>query len=248
MKKVALITGASSGFGAEFAKMLDSEGYEVIIAARREERLKNLAKELKNVHILKLDVRNKDEVFRAFDELKNNFGKIDILINNAGLALGSYEFQNTKLEDLETVLQTNVMGVLYVTKAAIPLLMNSKNAYIINLGSTAGAWPYPGSHVYGASKAFVRQFSYNLRNDLQGTNIKVTTIAPGLCKTEFSEVRYKGDKAKAKAVYEGTKYLSSQDLAKVVKDIINLPEHVNINYLELTPVTQTWAGLANEKI
>lgn len=246
MNKIAFITGASSGFGASIAKKLDNDGYSVIICARRKERLNALASTLKNPHlILELDVRDKDAVFSAVSSLKNEWQKIDILVNNAGLALGQEKTSDASLQDFETMIDTNIKGLVYVTKALLPLMQ--KGGIIFNLGSVAGKWPYPGGHVYGASKAFVEQFSYNLRNDLAGRGVRVSVIAPGIAKTEFSDVRFKGDKARAQAVYSGTKYLSADDIAQVISDIARLPAHVNINYLELMPVTQSWAGFSFER-
>ena len=145
------------------------------------------------------------------------------------------------------MIDTNVKGIIYSTKAVLPLLYKQEKGYIFNLGSTAGSWPYPGSNVYGATKAFVKQFSLNLRNDLVGTNIRVTNIEPGLCKTEFSEVRFKGDKAKADSIYEHTNFITSEDIATILLNCLNMPGSVNINRVEVMANTQTWAGLAIEK-
>lgn len=244
--KIALVTGASSGFGLSLAKMLDNAGYSVILTARRVERLKALQSELKNESLaLSFDVRDKNAVFDAAKNLDKKWQNIEILVNNAGLALGQEAFENSDLNDLETMIDTNIKGLIYTTKAFLPFM--KKGGIIFNLGSVAGAWPYAGGHVYGGTKAFVRQFGYALRNDLRGQNIRVTTIAPGIAKTEFSEVRFKGDKAKADAVYNGTEYLSAKDVAKVICDVASLPSHVNINYLEVMPVTQSWAGFHSER-
>jgi len=170
-----------------------------------------------------------------------------VLVNNAGLALGLEGVAQTSIEDFETMVDTNIKGFLYSTKAVLPLMIARKSGYIFNLGSTAGAWPYPGSHVYGASKAFVKQFSRNLRNDIRGTGIRVTEIAPGICKTEFSEVRFGGDKAKADAVYEGVEYITAEDIAQIVLNCLNMPHRVNINVVEAMATQQTWAGLFIEK-
>lgn len=244
--KIALVTGASSGFGLSLAKMLDNAGYSVILTARRVERLKALQSELKNESlVLSFDVRDKNAVFDAAKNLDKKWQNIEILVNNAGLALGQEAFENSDLNDLETMIDTNIKGLIYTTKAFLPFM--KKGGIIFNLGSVAGAWPYAGGHVYGGTKAFVRQFGYALRNDLRGQNIRVTTIAPGIAKTEFSEVRFKGDKAKADAVYNGTEYLNADDVAKVICDVSALPSHVNINYLEVMPTTQSWAGFHFER-
>ena len=248
MKGTAFITGATSGFGEAIARRLSKEGYKIIALGRRKERLEKLALELGNTHIVACDIRDRESVFNAVKNLPENFKDIEILVNNAGLALGVEGITDVSLDDLETVIDTNVKGLLYSTKAVLPIMVERKSGYIFNLGSTAGAWPYPGSHVYGASKAFVKQFSRNLRNDLKGTGIRVTEIAPGICKTEFSEVRFKGDKAKADAVYENTGYITAEDIAAIVVNCINTPKNVNINIVELMATTQTWAGLYTEKI
>ena len=246
--KTALITGASSGFGNSCALALAKKGFKVIAIARREERLKKIKDEFKDsVYTIKLDIRNEKEVFEKIQNLPDEFKSIDVLINNAGLALGQDEFDKLSLEDINTMVDTNIKGFLYIARAVIPILRKQKNAYIFNLGSVAGNNPYFGGNVYCGTKAFVGQFSLALRNDLRGTNIKVTNIAPGLCKSEFSEVRFKGDKKKADALYENTKFISSDDIAKVILSIMDLPEHININNIELMPVTQTWNGFFIEK-
>ncbi|MGH2268053.1 SDR family NAD(P)-dependent oxidoreductase [Campylobacter taeniopygiae] len=246
--KTALVTGASAGFGQACVKALIKEGFKVVAIARREKKLELLKQEFQEkIHTIALDVREKEKVFSKIQNLPKEFQEIDILINNAGLALGQDKFDNLSLEDIETMVDTNVKGFLYIARAVIPILRKQKNAYIFNLGSVAATNPYFGGNVYCGTKAFVGQFSKALRNDLRGSNIKVTNIAPGLCKTEFSEVRFKGDKEKADKVYENTKFISAEDIAKVILSIINLPEHININEIELMPITQTWNGFHIEK-
>ena len=247
MKKTAFVTGATSGFGEAIARRLSKEGYKIVALARREDRLKKLASELGNTHIIVADIRDKKAVFDAVDSLPDKFKDIEVLVNNAGLALGQEKTIDVKVEDFETMIDTNVKGLIYSTKAVLPLLYKQEKGYIFNLGSTAGSWPYPGSNVYGATKAFVKQFSLNLRNDLVGTNIRVTNIEPGLCKTEFSEVRFKGDKAKADSIYEHTNFITAEDIATILLNCLNMPESVNINRVEVMANTQTWAGLAIEK-
>ncbi|RUT51338.1 SDR family NAD(P)-dependent oxidoreductase [Campylobacter fetus] len=247
MKNTAFITGATSGFGEAVARVLASEGYKLILLARRLDRLENLKKELKNVHIINADIRDKNAIFKAIDELPEQFRDIEILVNNAGLALGQERVLEANLDDFETMIDTNIKGLLYVTKAVLPIMNRRKSGYIFNLGSVAGAWPYPGANVYGATKAFVKQFSLNLRNDVKGSNIRVTEIAPGIAKTEFSVVRFKGDEDKSDSIYNSTQYLKAEDIAKIVLDCINLPRHVNINTLEVMPTTQSWAGFFFEK-
>ena len=247
MKKTAFVTGATSGFGEAIARRLSQEGYKIVALARREDRLKKLASELGDTHIIVADIRDKKAVFDAVDSLPYKFKDIEVLVNNAGLALGQEKTIDAKVEDFETMIDTNVKGLIYSTKAVLPLLYKQEKGYIFNLGSTAGSWPYPGSNVYGATKAFVKQFSLNLRNDLVGTNIRVTNIEPGLCKTEFSEVRFKGDKAKADSIYEHTNFITAEDIATILLNCLNMPGSVNINRVEVMANTQTWAGLAIEK-
>ena len=247
MKKTAFVTGATSGFGEAIARRLSQEGYKIVALARREDRLKKLASELGDTHIIVADIRDKEAVFKAVESLPDKFKNIEVLVNNAGLALGQEKTIDAKVEDFETMIDTNVKGLIYSTKAVLPLLYKQEKGYIFNLGSTAGSWPYPGSNVYGATKAFVKQFSLNLRNDLVGTNIRVTNIEPGLCKTEFSEVRFKGDKAKADSIYEHTNFITAEDIATILLNCLNMPGSVNINRVEVMANTQTWAGLAIEK-
>ena len=247
MKKTAFITGATSGFGEAIARRLSKEGYKIVALARREDRLKKLATELSDTHIIVADIRDKEAVFKAVDSLPENFKDIEVLVNNAGMALGLEKTIDAKVEDFEAMIDTNVKGLIYSTKAVLPLLYKQEKGYIFNLGSTAGSWPYPGSNVYGATKAFVKQFSLNLRNDLVGTNIRVTNIEPGLCKTEFSEVRFRGDKVKADSLYENTNFITSEDIATILVNCLNMPGSVNINRVEVMANTQTWAGLAIEK-
>ncbi|QWU79907.1 SDR family NAD(P)-dependent oxidoreductase [Campylobacter novaezeelandiae] len=246
--KTALITGASSGFGRASVEALINEGFKVIAIARREERLKLLKEKFKDkLHIIALDVRDKEKINSELKNLPKEFSDISLLINNAGLALNQDEFDSLSLEDIDTMVDTNIKGFLYIARVIIPILRKQKNAYIFNIGSVAATNPYFGGNVYCGTKAFVRQFSLALRNDLRSSNIKVTNIAPGLCKTEFSEVRFKGDKEKAEQIYKNTKFISADDIAKVIISIINLPEHININEIELMPVTQTWNGFHIEK-
>ncbi|KAA6230331.1 SDR family NAD(P)-dependent oxidoreductase [Campylobacter sp. LR291e] len=247
--KTAFITGASSGFGQACARVLAKNNYKIIALARRKEKLQELKEEFKDrVHILNIDVRDKDAIFNAVKNLPSEFMDIEILLNNAGLALGLSEFDKADIEDIETMIDTNVKGFLYVAKVLIPILRKQESAYIFNIGSVAARNPYFGGNVYCGTKAFVGQFSLALRNDLRDSNIKVTNIAPGLCKTEFSEVRFHGDKKKADAVYENTKYLSADDIAQVILALIKLPSHINVNEIELMPQTQTWAGFHIQKL
>ena len=247
MKGTAFITGATSGFGDAIARRLSLDGYKIIALGRRKERLEKLAGELGNTHIIAADIRDKKDVFDAVKNLPENFKDIEVLVNNAGLALGQEKTIDASIEDFETMVDTNIKGLLYSTKAVLPIITQRKSGYIFNLGSVAGHWPYPGGNVYGGTKAFVKQFSYNLRNDLLGTGIRVTEIAPGLCKTEFSEVRFKGDKAKADSIYANTQFITADDIATMVLNCLNLPKSVNVNLLEVMATTQTWAGFYFER-
>ncbi|MFC1811879.1 SDR family oxidoreductase [Thermodesulfobacteriota bacterium] len=247
MGGIVLITGASSGFGEACARRFAKEGWKLILAARRNERLKALQEELgkeTSVHIITLDVRDQDAVITELSNLPDNFSEIDVLVNNAGLALGLEPAHESDISDWDTMIDTNVKGLMYCTRAALPGMVARNQGHIINIGSIAGDWPYPGGNVYGASKAFVKQFSRNLRSDLYGTAIRVTNIEPGLAESEFSVVRFKGDTKKAAKVYDGTQPLTPVDIAEMIYWVASLPPHININRLEVMPVCQTWAPFA----
>lgn len=249
MKKTAFITGATSGFGEAIARAFAKENFNLIILGRRKDRLERLANELNDseVHIINVDVRDKEKIFKEIENLPQNFKNIEILVNNAGLALGCESVEKASLSDFETMIDTNIKGLVYITKAVLPIMSAKKSGYIFNIGSVAGTWPYPGGNVYGATKAFVKQFSLNLRNDIKGSNIRVTNIEPGLCKTEFSLVRFKGDVKKADAMYENTKYITAENIAQIIINCAKLPENVNINSLEVMATTQSWAGFFYER-
>jgi len=249
MVQTVLITGATSGFGREMVKMFAKDGNKVIATGRREEKLQELKNELAGCDILSvnLDVRNKDAVFKAIEDLPQEYKNIDVLVNNAGLALGLEKAPDAYLEDWETMIDTNIKGLLYVTKAVLPTMVARKKGYIFNLGSIAGNWPYEGGNVYGATKSFVQQFSFNLRTDLKGTNIRVSNIEPGMAKTEFSNIRFKGDEKKADSVYADTKPLLAEDIANLIFTLSKLPEHVNVTSLEVMATVQTHGGLVVEK-
>ena len=250
MSDVVLITGATSGFGRAAARRFAKAGWSLILAGRREERLKTLQEELSNVpvHAITLDVRDADAVKQAITELPEEFRRIKSLINNAGLALAPKPSQEVDLADWHTMIDTNVTGLVNVTHAVLPALIEAgKGASIVNLGSAAGQWPYPGGHVYGATKAFVQQFTYNLRCDLRGTGVRVTDIAPGLAETEFTLVRTGGDQAASDALYQGTTPLEPEDIAELIFYTASLPAHININRLEVMPTCQTWAPFAIER-
>jgi 3-hydroxy acid dehydrogenase / malonic semialdehyde reductase len=249
MAKTIFITGATSGFGKATVEMFAKDGAKIIALGRREERLEELKKECEgsDIYTIALDVRDKKAVFEAINNLPQEYKNIDILVNSAGLALGLEDAPKADLEDWEVMIDTNIKGLIYVTKAILPTMVARKTGYIFNLGSTAGSWPYEGANVYGSTKAFVQQFSFNLRNDLRGTNIRVSNIEPGLAQTEFSNVRFKGDDDKANSVYDGVKPLVANDIANLIFTLSKLPEHVNVNSLEVMPTAQSWGGLFVDK-
>lgn len=241
-----LVTGASAGFGASISRTLVKAGYQVIGAARRQDKLQHLSQELGAAFLpLEMDVTDTNSVDQALASIPEQWAQIDLLVNNAGLALGMEVAQEANFADWERMIHTNVLGLTYVTRKILPQMVQNNKGYIINLGSTAGSWPYKGGNVYGATKAFVRQFSLNLRTDLVGTRIRVTNVAPGLCgDTEFSNVRFRGDEDRAQAVYENISYLKPEDIANTVLWLYQTPAHVNVNHIEIMPVSQTFAGLS----
>lgn len=242
-RPVVLITGATSGFGLATARKFASQGYPLIITGRREERLQQLSDELTPqtpVYISPLDVRDADQVKAMVAELPEAFKNVAVLVNNAGLALGASPADEAKLEDWHTMIDTNVTGLVNVTHALLTTLKRQPIASIINLASVASNWAYPGSHVYGASKAFVQQFSRNLRSDFAGSNIRVTSLEPGLCESEFSLVRFNGDQEKYDAIYNNANAIQPQDIADIIFWIAEQPAHININSLEVMPTSQAW--------
>ena len=236
----ALVTGATAGFGAAITRRLVADGWRVIASGRRQDRLDALANELGDrVFPLRLDVTDTASVAALPDSLPGSWKAIDALVNNAGLALGLAPAQQSDVADWDRMVATNVTGLIHTTRALLPGMVARDRGHIVNLGSVAGEYPYPGGHVYGATKAFVRQFTMNLKADLVGTNVRVTDIEPGLCGgTEFSEVRFGGDKDKAAAVYQGTTPLTAVDVAEAIAWVMNLPKHVNINRIEMMPTCQ----------
>jgi 3-hydroxy acid dehydrogenase/malonic semialdehyde reductase len=237
---IVFITGASSGFGAEMARTFVRHGHQVVISARRQERLATLAAELGDCALpLTLDVTSKASIDDALAQLPQSWRQIDVLVNNAGLALGTRPAHEAPLSDWETMIATNCLGLVTMTRALLPAMVARGSGLVINIGSVAGHYPYPGGNVYGATKAFVEQFTLNLRADLVGTGVRATNIAPGLCGgTEFSNVRFKGDDAAAAKVYEGTEPLTAADIANTAFWIATLPPHININNIEMMPTCQ----------
>lgn len=246
MAKTILITGATSGFGRASAELFRSNGWQLIVTGRRKDRLQEMQATLgkENVHIAAFDVRDRQQVEDMVQAIPEKFRDIDILLNNAGLALGLGPAQEADLDQWETMVDTNIKGLLFMTRRILPMMVARGTGHVINLGSIAGSWPYPGGNTYGATKAFVQQFSRNMRTDLQGTGIRVTNIEPGLAESEFSIVRFGGDAAKAATVYEGTKPLTPLDIAEIIYWTASRPAHVNINCVEVMPVCQSWGNLS----
>jgi 3-hydroxy acid dehydrogenase/malonic semialdehyde reductase len=246
---LVLITGASSGFGEAMARKFVQTGHRVIAAARRMDKLQQLQAELGEPLLgVELDVTDKASIASMLANLPVEWRDIDVLVNNAGLALGVAAAQNANLDDWETMIDTNNKGLVRMTHALLPHFIDRKNGVILNIGSIAGSTAYPGGNVYGATKAFVDQFTLNLRADLIGTGVRASNIAPGLCGgTEFSNVRLKGDDVAAAKVYQGTQPLTAMDIAETAYWIATLPPHVNINYIEMMPMCQGFGSLAIQR-
>jgi 3-hydroxy acid dehydrogenase/malonic semialdehyde reductase len=245
-KKTIFITGATAGFGEAMARRFAAGGHRLILTGRRKDRLDKLKAELKTpVHTVVLDVRDNKAVTQAVSSLPAEFKAVDVLINNAGLAMGMGPAHTSEMSDWETMIDTNIKGLIYVTRAILPGMVERDKGHIVNLGSVAGTYPYPGGNVYGGTKAFVHQFSLNLRADLVGANVRVTSVEPGMAETEFSVVRFKGDAAKAKDTYKGMQPMTPDDIAQTIEFItVTLPDHVNINTIEMMPVMQAFSPFA----
>lgn len=244
-----LITGASAGFGKALAERLIAKGHRVIGCARRIDKLDELAESLGEAFLpVVMDVSDTASLPQIIADLPDAFSQIDVLVNNAGLALGTESAQNSDLNDWMQMVDTNIKGLMSLTHAVLPAMVARNSGYIINLGSIAGSWPYYGGNVYGATKAFVKQFSLNLRADLIGTQVRVTNLEPGnVAGTEFSNVRYHGDNDKAAKVYDGFKSMTGDDIGDILLWLIESPAHININRLEVMPVAQTYNGLTIAK-
>jgi len=243
MNKITLITGATAGIGRATAFKLAENKHNLIITGRREERLKTLKEELEknyevSVYYLPFDIRNKEEVNEAVDALPKDWQNIDILVNNAGLAVGLNHIQDGEIEDWERMIDTNIKGLLYITRKVAPLMVQKENGHIVNVGSIAGRQVYEYGNVYCATKHAVDALSKSMRIDMLKYNIKVTQIAPGMAETEFSLVRFKGDEEKAKNAYKGFKALAGEDVANVIAFAVNQPPHVTLNDIEITPTAQ----------
>lgn len=243
MKRIALITGATSGFGEATARLLAENGYKLIITGRRKERLESLKKELADkfnadIHALTFDVRSNEEVNKAIEGLPAEWKKIDVLVNNAGLAVGLEHIQDGNTDDWDRMIDTNVKGLLYMTRAVAPLMVEQGHGHIVNIGSTAGKDVYENGNVYCGTKFAVDAISKGTRIDLMKHNIKVTQICPGLAETEFSIVRFKGDTEKAKNPYKGIEAMTAEDIASIILYVISLPPHLCINDLVVSPTAQ----------
>lgn len=249
MKGTAFITGASSGIGRATALRLADSGYPLILLARRKEKLLALAENLSvPTHIIACDINDRVVLDQKLAERPSDFKNIDVLVNNAGLALGLETADKTRWQDWDTMIQTNCVSLVYLTRQLLPTMVARNAGHIINIGSIAGRYAYRGGNVYGATKAFVEQFSINLRTDLLGTLIRVTNLEPGMLgDTEFSNVRFQGDDQAADAVYAGCDPLAPEDVAESIRWVLSLPERVNINSMEIMPTCQAPGGLSVHK-
>ena len=243
MSKTVLITGATAGFGLSAARRFAAEGWKVIATGRRAERLEALKAELgiDVVHTCAFDIRDAAAIDAALANLPDAFAKVDLLINNAGLALGTGPAQEADLGQWQQMVDTNITGLMTITHRMLPRLIETKGA-IINISSVAANYPYRGGNAYGGTKAFVRQFSLGLRSDLHGTGVRVTSIEPGMAETEFTLVRTGGDQGASDSLYQGANPMTAEDIAETLYWVASLPAHLNINTLELMPVSQSFAG------
>ena len=240
--RIALVTGATSGFGLATAVAFARAGARVVAIGRRRDRLEALAAAHPGkLHAVALDLQDRAAIEPFVRDLPAGFSEIDVLVNNAGLALGLEPAQRASLDEWDTMIATNCRGLVTMTRAILPGMVARNRGHVVNVGSVAGTYPYPGGNVYGATKAFVRQFTLNLRADLLGTAVRATSIEPGMAETEFSLVRFQGDAARAGKVYDGVKPLSGADVAEAILWCVTLPAHVNVNAVELMPVQQAFS-------
>ncbi|HEY3519966.1 MAG TPA: SDR family NAD(P)-dependent oxidoreductase [Rhodanobacteraceae bacterium] len=242
--KTVLVTGASSGFGAAIASRFAENGWRVIACARRAERLQHLAGRFgsERVHTAAFDIRDEAAMRAALKAVPDEFGNVDLLVNNAGLALGTEAAQNCDLAQWRQMIDTNITALVTLTRLLLPQLIERRGA-IVNIGSISGTYPYKGGNVYGGTKAFVAQFSLGLRTDLHGSGVRVTNVEPGMAETEFTVVRTGGDQGASDMMYRGAHPITAEDIAQTVWWIANLPAHLNINRIEMMPVSQSAAGL-----
>lgn len=246
--KCVFVTGATGGFGEAFAQRFAETGAKLVLHGRSAEKLQKLCDSIDaDIHPIIFDLKDKEGTIKAIESIPTEFKDIDLLVNNAGGALGLDKAHEAKLEDWDDMIEMNAASLARITRLVLPQMVERKNGHIINIGSIAGNWAYPGGNVYGAVKAFVRHFSLNLRADLIGTNVRVTNVEPGIAETPFSMARFKGDKEKADAVYEGTTALTADDIAETVFWAATLPEHVNINTVEVMPTQQSFSPLHVER-
>jgi 3-hydroxy acid dehydrogenase/malonic semialdehyde reductase len=239
--ETAFVTGATSGFGDAIARRLVQNGARVVISGRRAERLQALGGDLgESCHAITLDVRDRKAVEKAVAGLPKEFANISVLVNNAGLSLGKTPTWEASVDDWDVMVDTNIKGLLYCTRAVLPGMVDRDHGHVINIASVAGNHPGPGGSVYGATKSFVTQFSMNMRADLIGRNVRVTSLSPGMAETEFDIVRTGGNAEAAQKFYSDFTPLASEDVAQVIVDILTLPQHVNVNTLEMMPVAQTF--------
>ena len=243
---IALVTGATAGFGQAISRALLQAGWRVIGTGRRADRLEALRAQWPEAFWpLAFDVADRAAAQGALASLPAAWQDVDLLVNNAGLALGLERADQASLDDWDRMIDTNIRGLVTLTRLLLPQMVRRNRGYVINIGSIAGDWPYPGGNVYGATKAFVKQFSQNLRADLAGTAIRVSNVEPGLCGgTEFSNVRFKGDDERATSVYAGVQAISPEDIARIVLWLVQQPPHVNVNRIEVMPVAQSFAPLS----
>ncbi|MCB0221396.1 MAG: SDR family NAD(P)-dependent oxidoreductase [Chrysiogenetes bacterium] len=241
--KTVFITGATAGIGEASARRCAAAGARLVLLGRRAERLDALAKELSvPCHLIAADIRDREVIEKAIAELPADFAAVDVLINNAGLAAGLERAWETDPEDWETMVDTNIKGLMRCTRLLLPGMVERDRGHIVNVGSVAGSYPYARGNVYGATKSFVLQFSRNLRVDLLGKNIRVTNIEPGAVETEFSVVRMRGDQAAADRVYEGYQPLVAEDIAETIEWALTRPAHVNVSRIEVLPTMQAFGG------
>ena len=245
MTGIVLITGATSGIGAAAARRFAAAGYRIVATGRRQERLDALAAELGEdvVQTLRLDMRDEGAILAAAASLPDRFRDVSVLVNNAGLARGMEPAQDAKLPNWREMVETNILGLVAITRALLPTLIEQKGA-IINMSSTAATYPYRGGNVYAGTKAFVTQFSLDLRADLHGTGVRVTSIEPGMVETEFTVVRTGGDQAASDALYRGVNPMTADDIAETIFWVATRPRHLNLNRIEMMPVNQSFAGFA----
>ena len=248
-KQTAFITGASVGIGRATALELADQGYQLVLLARRSDKLKELVDQLSvATHTIVCDINDHSKLQAELADLPAQFSDIDVLINNAGLALGLSKADEALWQDWQTMIQTNCISLAFITRQLLPAMVSRNVGHIVNLGSIAGNYPYKGGNVYGATKAFVDQLSINLRADLLGTQVRVTNLAPGMIgNTEFSLVRYHGDEQAAQSVYEAYAPLTPEDIARTIRWVVSLPAHINVNSMEIMPTCQAPGGLALAK-